>query len=77
MVNILVENQGPVRIITINRPSRRNAVDRETGDELYDVFSIFRFRPHNFSCSADRRGRRVFAPGSISNRLPKVARSGA
>ena len=41
MVNILVENQGPVRIITINRPSRRNAVDRETGDELYDVFRSF------------------------------------
>ena len=41
MTNILVENQGPVRIITINRPELRNAVNRETGDELYEAFQEF------------------------------------
>ena len=39
--NILIENRGPVRIVTINRPHRRNAVDRATGDELYDIFKTF------------------------------------
>jgi len=41
MSNILVEDHDAVRIITINRPDRRNAVDRTTGDELYDVFQAF------------------------------------
>ena len=41
MSNLLIENRGPVRIITINRPDRRNAVDRATGDELYDIFKSF------------------------------------
>ena len=41
MSNILINDDGPVRIITINRPERRNAVDRETGDELYAAFQDF------------------------------------
>ena len=38
---ILVEDRGATRIITINRPDRRNAVDRETGDLLYETFLEF------------------------------------
>ncbi len=41
MTNLLIENHGPVRIISINRPERRNAVDRETGDALYNAFQDF------------------------------------
>lgn len=41
MANIRIENKGAVRIITITRPARRNAVDRETGDQLYDAFVSF------------------------------------
>ena len=41
MANVLVEDHGPVRVVTINRPHRRNAVDRETGDELYEIFQKF------------------------------------
>ena len=41
MGNVLVEDRGAVRIVTINRPHRRNAVDRATGDELYDIFQKF------------------------------------
>ena len=41
MVSVLIENEGPVRIISINRPERRNAVDRETGDALYAAFQEF------------------------------------
>lgn len=39
--NVVVEDRGPVRIVTINRPERRNAVDRETGDALYEIFQKF------------------------------------
>ncbi len=38
---VLVETRGPVRIVTINRAERRNAVDRATGDRLYEVFQEF------------------------------------
>jgi len=41
MANLLVEDRGAVRIITINRPHRRNAVDRATGDELFEIFQQF------------------------------------
>ena len=38
---VLTEDRGTTRIVTINRPDRRNAVDRATGDKLYDVFCNF------------------------------------
>ncbi|MEM9107134.1 MAG: enoyl-CoA hydratase-related protein, partial [Pseudomonadota bacterium] len=41
MANVLVEDHGAVRVVTINRPDRRNAVDRATGDELYEIFQRF------------------------------------
>ena len=41
MSNILINDDGPFRVININRPERRNAVDRETGDELYAAFQDF------------------------------------
>ena len=41
MANLLVEDRGAVRIVTINRPERRNAIDRASGDELYEIFQKF------------------------------------
>jgi enoyl-CoA hydratase len=38
---VLVEDEGPVRIVTINRPDRRNAVDRETAAALAEAFRDF------------------------------------
>ena len=38
---VLVEQDGPVTIVTINRPEARNAVDGPTAQVLYDVFSAF------------------------------------
>ena len=38
---VLVETDGPVTIVTINRPHARNAVDRETAGILYDAFLAF------------------------------------
>ncbi|WP_046745706.1 enoyl-CoA hydratase/isomerase family protein [Kordia zhangzhouensis] len=37
--NILVEQQHPIATITINRPKKLNALNRETIQELHDAFS--------------------------------------
>ena len=38
---VLVETDGPVTIITINRPEVRNAIDGPTAQRLHDVFAAF------------------------------------
>jgi enoyl-CoA hydratase len=38
---ILVERDGPVTIVSINRPERRNAVDGWTARKLFDAFLAF------------------------------------
>lgn len=38
---VVVERDGPVTIVTINRPEVRNAVDNETADALADAFRAF------------------------------------
>ena len=35
------ERDGPVTIVTIDRPERRNAVDRRTAQELTEAFEAF------------------------------------
>ncbi len=40
-MNVLTEDRGPVRIVTINRPEARNAVDRPTADLLLEAFKDF------------------------------------
>lgn len=38
---VLIKDEGPVRVVTINRPERRNAVDRETAAALAEAFRAF------------------------------------
>ena len=38
---VLVERDGPVTIVSINRPHCRNAVDGATARKLYDTFLAF------------------------------------
>jgi enoyl-CoA hydratase len=38
---LLVEREGPVTVVTINRPERRNAVDSVCADQLRDAFLAF------------------------------------
>lgn len=38
---VRIERQGPVTVVTIDRPERRNAVDRETAAALADAFRAF------------------------------------
>jgi enoyl-CoA hydratase len=39
--SILIERDGPVTIVSINRPHCRNAVDGATARKLYDTFLAF------------------------------------
>lgn len=43
---ILVEHEGPVTIISINRPERKNAVDGATARRLFDAFHAFDVDPN-------------------------------
>ena len=38
---IRTETDGPILIVTIDRPDARNAVDRPTADALYETFKAF------------------------------------
>ncbi len=38
---LLVEREGPVTVVTINRPERRNAVDSVCADQLREAFLAF------------------------------------
>ena len=40
-MKVIVEKDGPLRIVTINRPEVRNALDRETAALLADAFRTF------------------------------------
>src|SRR4051794_41599687 len=39
--SVLVERDGPITIVSINRPHCRNAVDGATARKLYDAFLAF------------------------------------
>jgi enoyl-CoA hydratase len=41
MSTVRIDHDGPVTIVTINRPEVRNAVDRATADALADAFRAF------------------------------------
>lgn len=41
MSNVIVSKDGPVTIITINRPARRNAINRETAETLREAWLMF------------------------------------
>ena len=41
MAEVTVEHDGPVYIVSINRSSKRNAVDHETAQQLVSAFRRF------------------------------------
>jgi enoyl-CoA hydratase len=40
-MKVLTDQQGPVTVVTLNRPETRNAVDRETAGQLAEAFRRF------------------------------------
>jgi enoyl-CoA hydratase len=40
-MKVETKNEGPILVVSINRPEARNAVDRETAELLYEAFAGF------------------------------------
>jgi enoyl-CoA hydratase len=41
MSDVVIDRDGPIFVVTINRPARRNAVDAPTARALFDAFNAF------------------------------------
>ena len=66
------EIEGPVAVVTIDRPEARNAVDRPTAEALVDAFDALRRRRRARGRGAHRRAghvlRRRRPQGDVANR---------
>src|SRR6202142_2957039 len=45
MPKVLYDKRGEIAYITLNRPEKRNAIDTETDDLLFDAWTDFRDAP--------------------------------
>ena len=61
---LLVEHEGPVTVVTINRPERRNAVDSVCADQLREAFLAFDARRGALGGRAGRRRPGTFCAGA-------------
>ncbi len=64
--NILLEREGAVAVITLNRPKVLNALNRETMDELVDALETLD-RDDDVRCVVLTGGERAFAAGADVN----------
>ncbi len=67
-MSIIADRDGPVAIITINRPQARNAVDPETAAALYDAFCDAE-RDESVLASVLTGAEGAFCAGADSRRL--------
>lgn len=68
-----VEKEGPLTIVTLNRPQVMNALTYEADLELNDVFDAFHNDPEQWVVIVTGAGERAFCAG---NDLKMVAKSG-
>ena len=75
-MTLLIENRGAVRILTMNRPEKRNALDTELTQELLEAAARRRRRGRGRRDRAHRRGagRSAPAPTSPSSRTCRIRR---
>lgn len=75
-MSVRIERDGPITTVIIDRPERRNAVDRATADALADAFRAFDADPHalvgvlhgdhgTFCAGADLKAMTTGAPNRV------------
>jgi enoyl-CoA hydratase/carnithine racemase len=64
MTNILCEDHGAVRLITINRPDRMNSLDFAANDELVEVWQAFAADPRARVAVVTGAGGQAFCAGA-------------
>ncbi len=62
--NILYEARGRIRIVTINRPDRMNAINPETSAELQDAWNRFKDDNEAWVAILTGAGERAFSAGN-------------
>ena len=62
--NILYEVKGPLGLITLNRPTKHNAVSLATLDELHDALTVAEKNPDVRVVGITGAGKKAFASGS-------------
>jgi enoyl-CoA hydratase len=72
--SVLVERDGNVAVVTINRPHARNAVDSATAEELYRAFEGFD-RDHSLSVAILTGAGNTFCAGFDLKEVAKGGRS--
>lgn len=87
MVEVLVEKNGPVCTVILNRPEVRNAVDRRTAEMLAEAFREFERDPRlhvavlwgaggTFCAGADLQGVAELSEGKANRLDPDMTRDG-
>ena len=74
-VPVHVEREGPVTVVTIDRPGSRNAIDRDTADGLLDAFVAFDADPDAAVCVLGEQ-EAPSAPVPISRPWPPAGATG-
>lgn len=70
---VRTEKNGPVTTVVLSRPERRNAVDRDTADALFEAFAAF--DRDEAASVAVLWGEGPSAPGQTFAPSPRVART--
>lgn len=64
MEKVIVEKLGPVRVITINRPERMNALDDESNAQMIEAFADFEADPDARVAVVTGAGDKAFCAGA-------------
>ena len=70
--NILFEIKNHIAVVTINRPDKLNALNRQTIDELEDVFHSVKNDPDVFVVVVTGSGEKAFVAGADISELNKL-----
>jgi enoyl-CoA hydratase/carnithine racemase len=72
---VVVEERGPISIIRINRPEKRNAISAAVAVELQHAFQAFEAAPEQRVAILSAAGEQAFTAGADVSDLPELWRA--